>query len=188
MDDNTILRRLGKRDPAALEAAVTQYGAYVAAVIENQLGSFAVRQDVEELAADTFVALWQSADTITSGRLRGWLGRVARNRAVSFLRKQHLHVVKQEDVFCVDDRDAQKLLEEKERDARVHQALLALSDEDRELMLRRYFYNQSPMQIAREKNMNPGTVRSRLCRARQAMKAELEKGGVRFEDLCAEAL
>lgn len=187
-DDNTILRRLKKQDAAALEAAVTQYGAYVAAVIENQLGSFAVRQDVEELASDTFVALWQSAGTITSGRLRGWLGHVARNRAVSFLRKQHLRFAQQEDVFCVDDRDAQRLLEEKERRALVQQALLTLSDEDRELMLRRYFYNQSAEQIAREKDMNPGTVRSRLCRARQAMKAALEKGGIRFEDLCAEAL
>lgn len=147
-----------------------------------------MRQDVEELASDTFVALWQSADTITSGRLRGWLGRVARNRAVSFLRRQHLRFAQQEDVFCVDDRDAQRLLEEKERRALVQQALLVLSDEDRELMLRRYFYNQSAEQIAREKDMNPGTVRSRLCRARQAMRAELEKGGIRFEDLCAEAL
>lgn len=147
-----------------------------------------MRQDVEELASDTFVALWQSADTITSGRLRGWLGRVARNRAVSFLRRQHLRFAQQEDVFCVDDRDAQRLLEEKERRALVQQALLALSDEDRELMLRRYFYNQSAEQIARKKDMNPGTVRSRLCRARQAMRAELEKGGIRFEDLCAEAL
>ena len=110
-----------------------------------------MRQDVEELASDTFVALWQSADTITSGRLRGWLGRVARNRAVSFLRRQHLRFAQQEDVFCVDDRDAQRLLEEKERRALVQQALLALSDEDRELMLRRYFYNQSAEQIAREK-------------------------------------
>ena len=147
-----------------------------------------MRQDVEELASDTFVALWQSAATITSGRLRGWLGRVARNRAVSFLRRQHLRFAQQEDVFCVDDRDAQRLLEEKERRVLVQQALLALSDEDRELMLRRYFYNQSAEQIAREKDMNPGTVRSRLCRARQAMRAELEKGGIRFEDLCAEAL
>ena len=101
---------------------------------------------------------------------------------------QYLRFAQQEDVFCVDDRDAQRLLEEKERRALVQQALLALSDEDRELMLRRYFYNQSAEQIAREKDMNPGTVRSRLCRARQAMRAELEKGGIRFEDLCAEAL
>ena len=80
-------------------------------MIGNQLGSFAAGEDIEELASDVFVALWQAGRTLQTEHLRGWLGRVARNQAISFLRKQRLQLVPDEDYLLVDERDAQKLLE-----------------------------------------------------------------------------
>ena len=68
----------------------------------------------------------------------------------------------------------------------LRRALAGLSEEDRELFLRRYYYNQTAEQIAQEKHMNANTVRSRLARGRQALKAELQKGAIQIEDLCAE--
>ena len=59
-DDQKILRGLKRQDSAALEAAIRRYSGYVAAVIGNQLGSFAAGEDIEELASDVFVALWQA--------------------------------------------------------------------------------------------------------------------------------
>ena len=116
-DDKTILRRLKRGDAAALEAAVRQYSGYVTAVIGNQLGPCAAAEDIEELASDVFVALWRAAQPLRTEHLRGWLGKVARNQAISFLRRQHLQLVRDEDCILIDDRDAQKLLEAKERSA-----------------------------------------------------------------------
>ena len=116
------------------------------------------------------------------------LGRVARNQAISFLRKQRLQLVPDEDYLLVDERDAQKLLEAQERSDLLRRALAGLSEEDRELFLRRYYYNQTAEQIAQEKHMNANTVRSRLARGRQALKAELQKGAIQIEDLCAESV
>ena len=186
-DDKTILQGMKREDPAALEAAIRQYGGYVSAVVGNQLGGFAAGEDLEELVSDVFVALWQAADTLKTEHLRGWLGRVARNQAISFLRKQRLQLISDEDYLLVDDNDAQKLLEAQERSALLTAALDKLTPGDRELFLRRYYYNQTAEQIAREKNMNAGTVRSRLARGRQVLKAELQKGDMQIEDLCAES-
>ena len=138
------------------------------------------------------VALWGAAGTIKTEHLRGWLGRVARNQAISFLRKQRLQLISDEDYLLVDDKDAQKLLEAQERSALLTAALDKLTPGDRELFLRRYYYNQTAEQIAREKDMNAGTVRSRLARGRlargrQVLKAELQKGDMQVEDLCAES-
>ena len=151
-------------------------------MIGNQLGSFAAGEDIEELASDVFVALWQAGRTLQTEHLRGWLGRVARNQAISFLRKQRLQLVPDEDYLLVDERDAQ------ERSDLLRRALAGLSEEDRELFLRRYYYNQTAEQIAQEKHMNANTVRSRLARGRQALKAELQKGAIQIEDLCAESV
>ena len=70
-------------------------------MIGNQLGSFAAGEDIEELASDVFVALWQAGRTLQTEHLRGWLGRVARNQAISFLRKQRLQLVPDEDFFTL---------------------------------------------------------------------------------------
>ena len=67
-------------------------------------------------------------------------------------------------------------------------ALAALTSEDREIFLRRYYYNQTAGQIAEALHMNPSTVRSRLLRGRQALRTELQKGDVQIEDLCAESV
>ena len=83
-DDKTILRRLKRGDAAALEAAVRQYSGYVTAVIGNQLGPCAAAEDIEELASDVFVALWRAPQPLRTEHLRGWLGKVARNQAISF--------------------------------------------------------------------------------------------------------
>ena len=187
-DDKTILRRLKRGDAAALEAAVRQYSGYVTAVIGNQLGPCAAAEDIEELASDVFVALWRASQSLRTEHLRGWLGKVARNQAISFLRRQHLQLVRDEDCILVDERDAQKLLEAQERSDLLRRALAGLSEEDRELFLRRYYYNQTAEQIAQEKHMNANTVRSRLARGRQALKAELQKGAIQIEDFCAESV
>ena len=160
-DDKTILRRLKRGDAAALEAAVRQYSGYVSAVIGNQLGPCAAAEDIEELASDVFVALWRAS---------------------------HLQLVRDEDCILVDERDAQKLLEAKERSAFLNAALAALMPEDREIFLRRYYYNQTAGQIAEALHMNPSTVRSRLLRGRQVLRTELQKGDVQIEDLCAESV
>ena len=174
-DDKTILRRLKRGDAAALEAAVRQYSGYVSAVIGNQLGPCAAAEDIEELASDVFVALWRAPQPLRTEHLRGWLGKVARNQAISFLRRQHLQLVRDEGCILVDDRDAP-----------LNAALAALTPEDREIFLRRYYYNQTTGQIAEALHMNPSTVRSRLLRGRQALRTELQKGDVQIEDLCAE--
>ena len=161
-------------------------GAGAGAVIGNQLGPCAAAEDIEELASDVFVALWRALQPLRTEHLRGWLGKVARNQAISFLRRQHMQLVRDEDCILVDDRDAQKLLEAKERSALLNAALAALTSEDREIFLRRYYYNQTTGQIAEALHMNPSTVRSRLLRGRQALRTELQKGDVQIEDLCAE--
>ena len=171
-DDKTILRRLKRGDAAALEAAVRQYSGYVSAVIGNQLGPCAAAEDIEELASDVFVALWRASQSLRTEHLRGWLGKVARNQAISFLRRQHLQLVRDEDCILVDERDAQKLLEAKERSAFLSAALAALMPEDREIFLRRYYLLEPSKEIAARLNMQERAVNTRLSRGRARLRQQ----------------
>ena len=59
----------------------------MSAVVVRVLAGQGAREDVEELTADVFLALWAHAGELNPEQgLRPWLGTVARNRAADWLR------------------------------------------------------------------------------------------------------
>lgn len=177
MDDSEIISRLRKGDQKALEHLISQYGSYVAAVVNHQLGAFSSPEDVEELASDVFAAIWRSRHKLKTDHIRGWLGTTARKRARDILRKRSLLTADEEDYIHVAGDDVQRLLEERERTRLVREALTALHTEDREIFLRRYYYNQSIGCISEEMQLNENTVKTRLARGRRKLKEILLQGG-----------
>lgn len=91
--DEKLLASLQAQDPKGLEEAIRRYSPYVAGVLRKTLGAFGTREDLEELASDVFVALWQSAQKLRPhSDLKLWLGVVARNRAFKHLRSLKLEL------------------------------------------------------------------------------------------------
>ena len=57
MDEKSILKKLRNRDEKAFEEIIDLYSAYITVVVKNLLGSKGTKEDVEEVVADTFIAL-----------------------------------------------------------------------------------------------------------------------------------
>ena len=176
-----MLRRLRRRDPAALEAAMAQYGAYVMTVIRNRSRGVLTPEDHEELASDVFLALWQSAAQVAPGYVRPWLGAVARNRTVDALRRSNI-TLPLEDAEPDEIDSVWQNLCEKQRREQLRKALKALPEVDREIFYRFYDLAQTAAQIAEAMQMNASTVRSRLMRGRETLRKELTEGGLLCED------
>lgn len=176
-----MLRRLRRRDPAALEAAMAQYGAYVMTVIRNRSRGVLTPEDHEELASDVFLALWQSAAQVAPGYVRPWLGAVARNRTVDALRRRNI-TLPLEDAEPDEIDSVWQNLCEKQRREQLRKALKALPEVDREIFYRFYDLAQTAAQIAEAMQMNASTVRSRLMRGRETLRKELTEGGLLCED------
>ena len=181
MDEKTLLHKLRRGDPQALEQVLGQYSAYVVTVIRNRSRGMLIEQDMEEAAADVFVALWQSAAQIQPGHLRQWLGRVARNKAIDRLRRRDLLVPLDDTVLHIDD-TLWSDLAQKERETVVAQALQDLSPTDREIFFRYYDLCQTAQEIGQKMSMNASTIRTRLSRGREKLKQILTKGGFLHED------
>ena len=64
MDERALLKRLKQKNEKALEETIQLYTAYTTTIIKEILNSKATVEDIEELVADTFISLWQSAGKI----------------------------------------------------------------------------------------------------------------------------
>ena len=128
MTDEALARRLAKGSRAALDQAVTRFTPYVSAVAWRVLAaSPATREDLEEVVADVFLALWNNAGKILPNAARSWLATVARNTACSRLRRASDTLPLDEEAVIVDDRTPEAALERREQAVRVRMALLSLT-------------------------------------------------------------
>lgn len=181
IEDTGLLRRLRQKSAGAPEEAVRQYGAYVMAIIRNRSRGVLTAEDQEEIASDVFVSLWRGAKSISRGQLRPWLGAVARNQTADAMRRKRVYVPLEDDTLISLEPLWERMYESQRCEA-IRSALLALSDEDREIFYRFYDLAQTAAQIAEAMQMNASTVRSRLMRGRETLRKELTEGGLLCED------
>ncbi|WP_240489830.1 RNA polymerase sigma factor [Actinomadura atramentaria] len=134
-------------------------------------------EDAADLLAEVFATAWRRvADLPPGDEARLWLygiarrtlanhrrGRVRRHRLAARLR-EHL-------AARADGGD--------DPDDRVRDALRALSDRDREVLTLTAWEQMTPAEIAVVLDLDPGTVRARLSRARARLRAALEKADAR---------
>jgi RNA polymerase sigma-70 factor (ECF subfamily) len=110
------------------------------------------------------------------GPLRPWFLRVVRNRCFDLLRRRRTSDPAIEEL--VDPAlQPDRLLEIEQRDQRLHCALAAISSDQRQILVLRDYLDLSYAELAGVLQVAPGTVMSRLHRARLALKEALNANG-----------
>jgi RNA polymerase sigma factor (sigma-70 family) len=163
-------------DPADFEAAFRQHFPLVYRFIARRVSSALA----DDLAAETFAVAYRRRASFDPGRgsLRSWLYGIAANLVRNHWRaEQHLLALDARLVPEVDSSDGCDAA-----DQRVIASLLAprlaaalgqISAEQREVLLLRAWAELSHEEIAAALDLTPGTVRSRLSRARAALREQL---------------
>ncbi len=176
LTEEKIVRGLKRKNTDALAELMERYGRYVAGIISQLLKGYGTVQDVEELMADVFLAVWNASDRLDLtmySSLKGYLGAVARNKAKDFLRKKKLATLALDDDILVFSDSVEKEFLQKEQQAIIQKALDRLSVEDRDIFIRYYYRYEKVSDIARQMVMNEQTVKSRLARGRKFLKQVL---------------
>lgn len=174
MTEATALLRLQRGNEDALAWFIDKYTAYVCTVIRYFIGASMTEADVEEVASDVFLELWKQAGSVTRATVRPWLGGVARNKARQKLRERGMTLSLEQDLIAVDGGALYERLEQKEQERLVREAVLAMEPADREIFLRYYYHCQPIAAISEETGMPVSTVKSRLRRGREKLRAVLE--------------
>lgn len=176
MDERRLAEKLKARSRPALDQAVRRLTPYVGAVICRTLSGRAAREDVEELTADVFLALWEHAPDLDPAQgLRPWLAAVARNRAVDFLRRQRTADPLPEDAPAPGG-GPEDLIVRRDQAARLWAAVEAMGEPDRTLFFRYYYEEASLRDTAGELGLSLTAAKQRLFRGRKKLKAMLSEG------------
>ncbi len=180
MQESRLIQQLQKQNPKALQALMTEYQAYVGTIIRNITRSALTEFDVEELTADTFFAVWRTADKLQNGKVRSYLAAIARNKAKSRLRGQK-ETLPLDDTIILETADLTQEVENTLLAETLQDLIQLLTEADREIMIRHYYYYQKLSDIADEMKLTESAVKVRLHRARKKLKQLLIERGYLYE-------
>ena len=177
MDEKKLALRLRRGSRSALEQAVDRFTPYVGVTAWRVLGENAAREDLEEIVADVFLALWAHAAELDPEQgLRPWLGTVARNKALNRLHPRPAPLPLSETDQAPGPGPEETVWRRDEAE-RLWRAVEALGEPDSTLFLRYYYYGDKLRDIAADLHLNLPAARARLSRGRKKLKEVLTKGG-----------
>lgn len=173
-EDAALAVKVASGSRAAFRHLVDRHLAFVVAVARNVVGDGA---EAEDIGQEAFLRLWKSAGSLKIGAdgIRPWLGRVARNLAIDYLRSRKRLEDRDETPELVIQPSQQDHVEAGDRRARVRQAIDQLPDRQRVALTLFHFEAFSQADVADALQVSQDAVESLLARARRRLKKELEQ-------------
>ena len=164
-DDSALVRKCLAGDKAAFEPLVERYHRPLFNLAARLLGS---RDEALDSTQNAFVKAYENLDSFDQGqRFFSWIYQILRNECLNVLRSRRPSSPLPEDMAAQGS--PSDALDEEQRRAAVQTALMALPDEQREVVLLRHFTELSYDEIAASTGVPVKTVKSRLYSARQRL-------------------
>ena len=126
-----------------------------------------------ECVQESFLSAWRGIGGFRSGSpVKPWLVRILVNTVLDLRRRRNLPTAYIEGADLLGEDDPAKQVSDKEA---IRQALAVLPEEQRQVVMLKYFTGMTTSETAEALGCAEGTVKSRLHRALQHMRIELEK-------------
>jgi RNA polymerase sigma-70 factor (ECF subfamily) len=172
--DELTLRRAQRGDEAAWRALIDRHQAAVHAVIWRLLAGRQLHR-VEDLVQETFVRVLRALsgfDPAGPATLSTWILTIATRLALNELRRPELAELAEEPAAPGGER-ADARAERRRLAAAIQAAVAALPEAQRAVFVLREYHDLDYGEIAAALEIDLGTVKSRLARARGALRASL---------------
>lgn len=173
MTDITAIAGIKEKDEGIFNEIVVKYSKLLWPIAAAVLKNVGNEQDVEECVADVFIDLWENPDKYEAqrGTLKSWLCMVARCKAIDRYRAlSKRNTVPLEGAMMAGRMGMQDALLQEETKRELVAAVNALADVERDILIRRYYYEQKPGEIATALNLPLKQVKNHLYRSKQKLR------------------
>ncbi len=182
MEDCKIVDLYWARSELAIEHTDQKYGRMLMGISVSLVPT---TQDAEECVSDTYLAAWNSMPDERPQYLGAFLSKIVRRISIDKYRSSKSQKRGGTDIFidelteCIpSDVDLQSEYDNRQIAEALNRFLLSLDKEKRQIFVRRYFYSDSLIDIARNMGVGEGKVKTVLFRVRAALREFLEKEGI----------
>ena len=183
-EDTLLAFKASDGNEEAFEKLVRKYERLVSTCVFSVVGNNP--EDVLDVSQEVFLKVYRNLSSFKGdSEFSTWLYRVAKNCALDYIRKRKppsssIDTSGQEgEGFDIPDTsnraNPEKSILELEKSEILKKCIDKLSDEHREIIILRHVNDYSYEQIAKILSLETGTVKSRISRAREALKKILLK-------------
>jgi len=180
MDDEKIIDLFFARSEQALRELDTKYGKFCHRVSYNILNN---REDAEECVNDAYLGIWNAIPPQRPDPLLTFLCKIVRNLSIA---RHHANTAKKRnsayDVALSELEDclassntAESEFEANELSRIIDSFLETLSQENRVIFMRRYWFSDTYEEIAQRVGLTKNNVSVRLTRIRKQLKGYLKE-------------
>lgn len=176
MNDKKIISAIIRQDEQIFAFVIEKYSRLLWKIAASVLINAASVQDVEECVADVFIYLWQHPEKYDPDRakLSSYLSVVARSKAVDryrlIIRKREISMEK---IVVKSLQYAEGKTADAETE-KLRSCMEELAETEKELIIRRYYYEQKPAEIALALNAPKKQVENKLYHVRKKLKKMME--------------
>jgi RNA polymerase sigma-70 factor (ECF subfamily) len=175
-DDNDLIGRFKKGDLTAFEALVRKYQDRVYNLCRYMLPD---PRDAQDAAQDVFLKSYRGLKNLRpDSSLYAWIYRIAVTTCLDYRRRSHRESLRRESLnedLPSDEPLPEQLYETAEIPRSIQLALKKLPEKLRIIIVLREIENLSYEEIAEVLQTSPGTVKSRISRAREELRSLLKK-------------
>lgn len=184
MRDSDILKKLHSDPNIGMSLLMNCYAGLVYSVVKGKLSDpHFSSADIEECVADVFSEFYRDLNRYdpSLGSIKAWLCTMAKHNALDLVKKranEFCHISTDDDesfLQFADDFSVEEHYIDKEFRHALMQAIVSLGEPDHEIIVRKFYLEESTKSIAKRLNM---TVSAIDTRAHRALKKLREKLGV----------
>ena len=176
MTDITAIAGIKDRNTGLFNDLICQHSKSMWPIACAVLKAAGGEREVEDCIAETFADLWEEPDQYDpqGGSLQDWLCTKVRSKAIERYRELSGSGTVPIDVPMMMGRMGMQdaaLLEKNKRE--LSAAVASLSDTGRDILIRRFYYEQSIREIAVALNLSPKEAKNQLHQSKQLLRKAL---------------
>lgn len=175
LDGDSLKERLLAHDERAFSVLVDSYVKLLWSVAGGIIAPTGSAEDIEECVSDVFMELWAHPQKFdpARGSVKSYLCIMAKSRALNTLRKMG-----KDNTISFEDSPQEPAYEESagfNDYSELYEAIRQMPTPTKEILVRRYFNDEKPHEIARKMKLPKKEIENRLYRGKQALKARLSE-------------
>jgi len=174
MTDEEISKRLQQKDADIFDYIMEHYNKLLWVVVGNILEKAGSPEDIEDCISDVYIKLLENPKIYNhkKGSFKSFLVKVGKNLAIDMYRKltRSNFTAIYEHSGMYDDEYLLRSMLTKESREKLLEALESLKEPDREIIIRRYFYNERVKVISEKMRLQPKEIENKLYQGKLKLK------------------